>query len=154
MQRGRRIAFDVGSARIGVATCDPDAILASPQAFIQRGDGDLDAALKLIEEYEVVAIYVGLPINLQQRWTPSTFEALYFAQDLEERTTVRVRMIDERFSTRSAQSAFSWAGRTTRETRKEIDSAAAVEILERALEILKAGRDAGITTETAEQSSL
>ncbi|NBP92387.1 MAG: Holliday junction resolvase RuvX, partial [Actinobacteria bacterium] len=30
MQRGRRLAFDFGDVRIGVAVCDPDGILASP----------------------------------------------------------------------------------------------------------------------------
>lgn len=153
MQRGRRIAFDVGSTRIGVATCDPDAILASPQSFVERSDDDVDACLALAQEYEVVAIYVGLPINLEGKWTQSTFDALYFAQDLEELTTTRVRLIDERLSTKVAQNQMREAGRTAKNSRKDIDSAAAVEILERAIEILKAGRDAGITTEQAEQRS-
>lgn len=154
MQRGRRIAFDVGAARIGVATCDPDAILASPQPFVERGEDDLKNCLQLIEEIDAVAIYVGLPINLEGKWTPSTYEALYFAQDLEELTTTRVRLIDERLSTRTAQAQLREAGRNIKNSRKDIDSASAVEILERAIEILKAGRDAGLTTEQAEQRSL
>lgn len=153
MQRGRRIAFDVGSARIGIATCDPDAILASPQKYIERCDTDIDQCLTLIEELEVVAIYVGLPINLQGKWTNSTLDALYFAQDLEERTSTRVRLIDERLSTRMAQNQMRELGRNSKTSRNDIDSASAVEILERALEILKAGRDAGITTQQAEQRS-
>jgi putative Holliday junction resolvase len=153
VQKGRRVAFDVGAARIGVATCDPDAILASPQPFIERNDDDLQACLRLVEEIGAVAIYVGLPINLEGKWTPSTFDALYFAQDLEELTTTRVRLIDERLSTRTAQAQMREAGRNVKNSRKDIDSASAVEILERAIEILKAGRDAGLTTEQAEQRS-
>ena len=153
MQKGRRVAFDVGAARIGVATCDPDAILASPQPFIERNDDDVQNCLRLIEEIGAVAIYVGLPMNLEGKWTASTFEALYFAQDLEEMTTTRVRLIDERLSTRTAQAQMHAAGRNVRNSRKDIDSASAVEILERAIEILKAGRDAGLTTEQAEQRS-
>ena len=41
MQRGRRIAFDVGSARIGVAICDPDAILATPLVRIDRDGSEI-----------------------------------------------------------------------------------------------------------------
>lgn len=151
MQRGRRIAFDVGAARIGVAICDPDAILSSPLSKIDRNDDDIKSALRYIEENDVVAIYVGLPINLDGKWTRSTFDALYFAQELEDSTNVRVRMIDERLSTRAAQANLHAAGRTVKTSKDVIDSASAIEILERALEVLKLGREAGKTTEAAER---
>lgn len=154
MQRGRRIAFDVGTARIGVAICDPDGILATPLDKIEREDDDISKSLAYINEYEVVAIYVGLPLNLEGKWTRSTFDALYFAQELEEVTNVRVRMIDERLSTRAAQANLHAAGRSVKTSKGIIDSASAIEILERALEILKAGREAGKTTELAESQSI
>ena len=154
MQRGRRIAFDVGAARIGVAICDPDAILSSPLGNIQRGDADVDQAISLIEQNDAVAIYVGLPLNLEGRWTRSTFDALYFAQEIEEKTNVRVRMIDERLSTKAAQANLHAAGKTIRTSKDLIDSASAIEILERAIEVLKAGRDAGKTTEVAGAQSV
>ena len=148
MQRGRRIAFDVGSARIGVAIYDPDAILATPLVRIDRDGSEIRAVERLLEEYEPVAIYVGLPINLEGKFTQSTYDAIYFAQDIEAATTTRVRMIDERLSTRAAQSAMHSAGHTTKSSKEWIDSASAVEILERALEILKAGREAGKTVDS------
>jgi putative Holliday junction resolvase len=154
VQRGRRIAFDVGTARIGVAICDPDGILATPLDKIERDDDDISRSLAYIKEYEVVAIYVGLPLNLEGKWTSSTFDALYFAQELEEVTNVRVRMIDERLSTRAAQANLHAAGRSVKTSKGIIDSASAIEILERALEILKAGREAGKTTELAESQSV
>ena len=151
MQRGRRIAFDVGAARIGVALCDPDAILSSPLPKIERNDNDIEQALKHIVDNDVVAIYVGLPISLDGKWTRSTFDALYFAQELEESTNIRVRMIDERLSTRAAQANLHAAGRTVKSSKDVIDSASAIEILERALEVLKQGREAGKSTEAAEK---
>jgi putative Holliday junction resolvase len=151
VQRGRRIAFDVGAARIGVALCDPDAILSSPLPKIERNDNDIEQALRHIVDNEVVAIYVGLPISLDGKWTRSTFDALYFAQELEESTNIRVRMIDERLSTRAAQANLHAAGRTAKSSKDVIDSASAIEILERALEVLKLGREAGKTTEAAEK---
>ncbi|MFE7867708.1 Holliday junction resolvase RuvX, partial [Streptomyces bacillaris] len=38
MRRGRRLAVDVGDARIGVASCDPDGILATPGETVAGRD--------------------------------------------------------------------------------------------------------------------
>ncbi len=38
--RGRRIGIDVGTVRIGVASCDPDGILATPVETVQRDKRD------------------------------------------------------------------------------------------------------------------
>ena len=143
MQRGRRLAFDVGTVRIGVAVCDLDGILASPLHRIERDGSELESVKKLLAELEPVAIYVGLPINLEGKFTQSTYDAVYFAEDIEEVTTTRVRMVDERLSTRAAQAQLHSAGKTVKSSKEWIDSASAVEILERALEVLKAGREAG-----------
>ena len=154
MQRGRRIAFDVGSARIGVAICDPDGILATPLERIDRADDELDQVKSLLDDYEPVAIYVGLPVSLDAKFTQSTYEALYFAEDIETITTTRVRLIDERLSTKMAQANLHSAGRNVRNSRAVIDSASAVEILERALDILKAGREAGKSVEAINENLL
>lgn len=145
MQRGRRLAFDVGTVRIGVAVCDPDGILASPLQRIERDGSELEAVKRLLAELEPVAIYVGLPINLEGKFTQSTYDAVYFAEDLEEITSTRVRMVDERLSTRAAQAQMHSAGKSIKSSKDWIDSASAVEILERALDVLKAGREAGKT---------
>jgi putative Holliday junction resolvase len=137
------LAFDVGTARIGVAVCDPDGILATPLQRIERNGAELDSVRALLEELEPVAIYVGLPINLEGKFTQSTYDAVYFAEDIEELTNTRVRMIDERLSTRAAQAQMHSSGKTVKSSKDWIDSASAVEILERALEVLKAGREAG-----------
>jgi len=152
MQRGRRIAFDVGSSRIGVAICDPDGILASPLDRIDRTGDELERVKLLLAEYEPVAIYVGLPISLEAKFTQSTFESLYFAEDIETITTTRVRLVDERLSTKMAQANLHESGRNTRTSKAVIDSASAVEILERALDVLKAGREAGKTVDAINES--
>ena len=152
MQSGRRIAFDVGSARIGVAICDPDGILATPLERIERTGDELERIQSLLADYEPVAIYVGLPLSLEAKFTQSTFDALYFAEDVETMTTTRVRLVDERLSTKMAQANLHEAGRNTKISRAVIDSASAVEILERALDVLKAGREAGKTVDAINES--
>ncbi len=152
MQRGRRIAFDVGTARIGVAICDPDGILATPLDRIDRTGDELERVKDLLTDYEPVAIYVGLPISLEAKFTQSTFDALYFAEDIETITTTRVRLVDERLSTKMAQANLHDSGRNTKNSRAVIDSASAVEILERALDVLKAGREAGKSVDAINES--
>ena len=59
---GRRIAFDYGDVRIGVAVCDPDGILATPLTTLQSKDPQLKKQIaKLIDEYEPTKFYVGQP---------------------------------------------------------------------------------------------
>ena len=54
MRRGRRLAVDVGDARIGVASCDPDGILATPVETVPGRD--VPAAHRrlgqIVEEYD------------------------------------------------------------------------------------------------------
>ncbi|EFD70415.1 conserved hypothetical protein [Streptomyces lividans TK24] len=63
MRRGRRLAVDVGDARIGVASCDPDGILATPVETVPGRD--VPAAHRrlrqLVAEYEPIEVVVGLP---------------------------------------------------------------------------------------------
>jgi putative holliday junction resolvase len=63
--RGRRIAFDYGDVRLGVAVCDPDGILASPLPALKSQDKSLFSSIRnLIDEYLPVKIFVGLPVNM------------------------------------------------------------------------------------------
>lgn len=63
MRRGRRLAIDVGDARIGVASCDPDGILATPVETVPGRD--VPAAHRrlgqIVEEYEPIEVIIGLP---------------------------------------------------------------------------------------------
>ena len=140
MRSGRRIAFDVGKARIGVAMCDFHAILASPAPHIVRRGSLADSvteAKNLIAEHDCIEAYVGLPVNLQNKATASTDDALAFAQLLNEQTSIDVRLIDERFTTTSASNSLRAAGHTAKDQKSIIDSAAAAIILEQALAVEK-----------------
>ena len=68
MQRGRRIAFDYGDVRIGVAVSDPDSILASPLTTLKSDSKSLPKEiLAIFEEIEPVQIFVGKPALLSDR---------------------------------------------------------------------------------------
>ena len=139
MLRGRRIAFDYGDARIGVAISDPDSILASPLTTLSSGDPKLFARIsELIAEHEPIAIFVGEPLNLSGESSTSAQKAVIFAEKLRTEFNLPVTMIDERFSTVSATNAMRQSGVNSKAARNKIDMAAAVSILEQAIAIEKA----------------
>jgi|UniRef100_UPI00404AB8E7 putative holliday junction resolvase len=138
MLRGRRLAFDYGDVRVGVAVCDPDGILATPVATLKLKDSNFwDQIIALIEEYEPVHIYVGSPKHLSGQSGTSVEKAEAFKNEIAERTSIDCTMIDERLSTVSAAKQLKDSGMNSRESKSAIDQAAAVAILEQALAIEK-----------------
>ena len=138
MQRGRRIAFDYGDVRIGVAICDPDAILSSPLTTLKAIDKKLaDLITAILVEYEPVAIYVGKPSNMDGSAGASAEKAEAFSDLLSSLSPIPVVQIDERLSTVSAAKSLRASGVNSREAKSRIDEAAAVAILEFAISIEK-----------------
>lgn len=138
MQKGRRLAFDYGDVRIGVAVSDQDSILATPVTTLLTKKEDLwDRIFDILAEYQPVRVFVGRPIHLSGAESESTTKAEFFAAELVERFDLPITMIDERLSTVSAQRSLRETGRTARNSKDEIDQAAAVAILEMALDLEK-----------------
>ena len=132
----RRVAFDVGTVRIGVATCDFDAILASPQSAIGGGEGSISAALSLIKEYEPCEFVVGLPSNLKGIDTVSTKSAREWARQLEQVTSIPIILMDERLTTVQATGALRAGGLNAKQMRSRVDSASAAIFLQAYLDKL------------------
>ena len=138
MQRGRRIAFDHGDVRIGVAVSDPDSILSSPLTTLKATDKNLSSQIsQIITEIEPVTIYVGRPSLLSGNDGVATEKATEFVSLLRTITHVPIELIDERMSTISASRNLREAGRSAKESKDAIDMAAAVAILEFAIDIEK-----------------
>jgi putative Holliday junction resolvase len=138
MERGRRIAFDYGDVRIGVAVSDADSILSSPLITLMAADKTLLKQIsQILSEVEPVAIYVGRPALLSGIDGAASDKALEFVALLATITQIPIEMIDERMSTVSAARKLREAGRNSKESKNAIDMAAAVAILDFALEIEK-----------------
>lgn len=148
MRTGVRLGIDVGKVRIGVARSDLHGMLATPVETVARaatGSSDVDRLIALCLELEVVEIIVGLPLALSGARTASTEDANGFAERLFEAAGLPTRMIDERLTTVSAQSALHANGRTTKSSRAVIDQVAAVILLQQALDSERAsGNPPGI----------
>jgi putative Holliday junction resolvase len=132
--RGRRLAVDVGSVRVGVALSDPAPMLASPLVTLvrdERDDTDLEQLAHLVTEHEVVEVIVGLPRTLADRQGPAATIAIEYAERVATRVApVPVRLADERLTTVTASRMLSQRGVKGRKQRAVIDQAAAVEILQ------------------------
>jgi putative Holliday junction resolvase len=132
--RGRRIAFDYGDVRTGVALCDPDGILATPLCVLDtKSKSFLRDISDLLSEHEPVRIFVGKPLNMSGTSGESTGKVLTFVDQLKSVSAIEVQLIDERLSTVSAQKKLKEAGLSTRDSKALIDAMAAVAILEQGL---------------------
>jgi putative Holliday junction resolvase len=145
VRTGVRLAIDLGSARIGVARCDPDGLLATPLATVTRGRGDLDRLAALAAEHGAMEVIVGLPTGLSGRPGAAAAAARAFAEALAARLApLPVRLVDERFTTVLAHDALRQGGRGSKERKTHVDKAAAALILQGALDTERStGQPAG-----------
>lgn len=141
LRPGRRLAVDVGKARIGLAISDIHAILASPLATVARDSNAQKSVDEILElataDGDLLEIYVGVPVNLQGSVTSSTLDAVDFATLISESSTTAVLLVDERLTTSLANSQLLAIGKTQKSARSTIDQMAAVAILEYALTLEK-----------------
>jgi putative holliday junction resolvase len=141
MRKGKRLAIDVGSVRIGLASCDADGILANPLPALARSSKTSDAVssiVELVSELDAIEVIVGDPVSMSGSVTRSTSDARNLAIEIATAISIPVRMVDERLTTVSAQNKLRQSGKDSRQAKAFIDSASAVEILEQALSIEKA----------------
>lgn len=142
MTVGVWLGVDVGTVRVGVARSDPAGILASPLATLARdaaGDRDVAELAALVADLDAVGVVVGLPKTLRGAEGKSAEMARNYAERLAARISpVPVRHVDERLTTVSAQRKLHQNGvRGSRRVRAIIDQAAAVELLQHWLDVMR-----------------
>jgi putative holliday junction resolvase len=130
-----RIGVDVGDVRIGVARSDPSGLIATPLETVPRGRGDLSRLHALAAEDDAVEVVVGLPRSLSGGEGPAAAKVRLFARRLADAVApVPVRLCDERLSTVSAEAVLRERGKKGQKRRAVVDQAAAVVILQNALD--------------------
>jgi putative holliday junction resolvase len=134
MRRGVRVGIDVGSVRIGVSRSDVDGVLAVPVETVPRGLGDLARLSEIAQECSALELVVGLPRRLAGDEGPAALAARVFATELAGAVQCPVRLVDERLTTVTAQRGLHDAGKTQRSSRAVIDQAAAVVLLQDAMD--------------------
>lgn len=139
-------------ARVGVALCDPDGVLATPLKTLKRDpkkNSDVRVLARLVREHAAVQVFVGLPRSLRGRETASTRMAREYADLLAgelsgQSLAAPVHLVDERLTTVSAHRALHESGLDGRKHRQVVDQVAAADILQQALDMQKSlQRDVG-----------
>ena len=132
---GNRIGIDWGMVRIGVAASNRGTTFAYPVTTVAAGPQALDQLAAVIAEHGPEVVYLGLPLNLKGQHGPAAEHVLSHVPGLAKRAgDIPIRLVDERLSTAQASRELGRAGRAAKRQRTIIDQAAAVEILQRALD--------------------
>lgn len=130
--RGRYLAIDYGSVRVGLALSDPLGLIASGYKTLNhrgKGQGDIAEEIRQIIENEgVTDLLLGLPRRTDGRLGEKELEVREFAKILEDVTGLKAHFLDERYTTTLAHRYMQKLG--VRQTKKkEIVDQIAAEIL-------------------------
>ena len=144
--RGRVLGIDLGARRVGLAISDPTRTLARPLTtlMVNGAGAAVDSVVREVErlcaeEDRLGAIVVGLPRKLDGSASDQTARALAFATALAARTALQVVTVDERLTSREAESRLALRERDWRRRKKRLDAAAATVILQEYLDHHPAG---------------
>ncbi len=127
----RYLGLDLGRATIGLALADDVLRTARALRTLRRrgGQADLEALRRVVRDYEVERLVVGLPLNMDGGEGPSARLARAFAERLGA-LGLPVDLFDERLSTFEAQSRLRQRGFSSRAMRDKVDAEAAAVILQ------------------------
>lgn len=138
VSRGTRLGVDVGTVRVGVSASDPDGLIATPVETVPRdlaGGADVVRIAAIVAERDAAVVYVGLPRHLSGSESSASGAVRTYSVSLARAVApVPVRLVDERMSTVSAHQALYASGRSGRRHRQVVDQAAAVVILQSAID--------------------
>ncbi|MFT7087580.1 MAG: putative Holliday junction resolvase [Rickettsiales bacterium] len=131
--KGRIIGLDLGTKTIGVAICDSDWTIATPKLTISRRGGKTDflAIKTIIEANKIVAIVIGLPLNMDDSESKMSELVRKFAIGLDEfLNPAKIILFDERLSSFIAEELMNEAGTRNNRRKNVIDQIAAGIILQ------------------------
>src|SRR5271169_1646687 len=129
---GRVLGLDVGSRRIGMAVSDLLEITAQGLETLQRRNKrqDLAALERVIREYSVREIVVGLPLRMSGAEGTQSEKMQGFAEELRKRFRLPVHLWDERLTSAEANRLLRETDLSIEKRAKAVDRMAAVLILQ------------------------
>jgi len=128
----RALGLDIGEKRIGVAISDPAGRVATPLTVLEasRVLGDGRELARLVEEYGIGQLVVGLPLTLEGGEGPQATRVRSAARRLASFVEVPIDFADERLSSAEASRAMAQAGLDSRKRRGTVDMVAAALFLQ------------------------
>lgn len=141
---GRLIGIDLGTRTIGLALSDVERRIASPLETLKRGKFTKDAAEieKIVKRFEVAAIVVGLPLNMDGSAGPRAQSTQSFMRNLAGVIAIPIVGWDERLSTMAVTRTLLEADTSRARRGQLVDKLAASYILQGAIDRLGTLEDA------------
>jgi putative Holliday junction resolvase len=140
-QQGRILALDIGARRIGLAVSDELGWTAQglPTLIRKNTRTDLDALAEIMRAHDVKLIIAGNPLHMSGSESAGSGQVAKFAEQLNRRTGVEVRLVDERLTTRQASRVLRESGISIEKRAKAVDRLSAVLLLESYLDQQREG---------------
>jgi len=129
---GRLLGIDFGEKRIGLAISDPMQTIASSLKTLVYPSNQLPyiEITHLVQEHNVVAVIVGLPLHMNGQYGAKATQAMAFAEVLRNGLSVPVYSQDERWTTQSAHKSLQERGKAPSKHRDRVDQIAAAFLLQ------------------------
>ena len=132
MDMGRLLGLDYGTKRVGIAETDDLQIIASPLVTVRTKD-IINYIIEYSQKYDLDAVVVGMPKNLNSSDTHATRLVQQFIKHLEKKiTSVQIILEDERFTSKIASQAMIMGGvkKSKRQEKGNLDKVSASIILQ------------------------
>ena len=126
----RYLGIDYGEKRLGIAISDPLGITAQPQPYILNSATMFNDLKCLCDDYDIVAIVLGLPLNRFGEDTDKSKEIRSFSEKLADALNLPVTLQDERYSTKAVTRTLLEADVSRKKRKEVVDSMAASFILQ------------------------
>ena len=131
---GSILSIDYGLKRIGLAISDSSRSFAFPLSVLENKGFIyvLESIKNLIIEREIDLILIGIPYNSKQETKKTSMQSIVeeFIDKIQEKITIPIVKVDERFSSFMAEENLKDAGINTKKSKKFIDLEAARLLLE------------------------
>jgi putative Holliday junction resolvase len=130
--KGRFLGCDVGEKTIGLALSDKRKKIASPFQVIHRTQWkrDAESLLKIMNDFEIIGIVVGFPLNMNGSEGPRCQSTRQFASNLLVVHDLPLCLWDERLSTIAVTRTLLKADLSRAKREKVVDKMAASYILQ------------------------
>jgi len=134
---GRMLGLDMGERRIGVALSDELGMIASPLTMILRSGPVVQDVQKLIAQYGIVQLVVGLPVGMSGREGPQAADVRAYTESIAGEFDLPLVYWDERMTTSIAEQYLIAQGTRRDKRKQQVDAVAAAVMLQSYLDHLR-----------------
>ncbi len=136
-EKARILAIDYGAKRVGLAITDPLRIFAYPLVTLKRDKNFWNDLEQVFKNYDIETIVLGYPLKEDGTRSSSTELIEKFKKELEKKKSIKIILVDERYSSSIAKERIleSVPSKKKRRDKKLVDMNAAAVFLQDYLEM-------------------